>query len=60
MGLDVGQTYTDNLVCLDIEKFYISGEPSTNSEASLVVSWEWNLVFIRSDEHPDFNETKLE
>ena len=57
--MEVSQKYTDNLVCLDIENFYISGEPATNSEASVVVSWEWNPELIRSDEHPDFDETKL-
>ena len=55
----MSQKYTDNLVCLDIENFYISGEPATNSEASVVVSWEWNPEIPRSDEHPDYNETQL-
>ena len=37
-----------------MEGLYIAGEPGTNSEASLVVSWEWNPALIRSDDDPDF------
>ena len=33
---------------------YLAGEPHTNSEASLVISFDWN--YPTSEEHPDYDE----
>ena len=43
-----------------MESLYIAGEPGTNSEASLVISFEWSSDLIREDGHPDFNSHVLE
>ena len=37
-----GLMFANNALCLDMEDFYLTGEPETNSEASFVVNFEFN------------------
>ena len=49
-----GQQFADNARCLDLESIYISGEPSTNSEASLIVAY-WAKSALKDDENANYN-----
>ena len=50
------QAYASNILCLDMESFYLAGKPETNSEASLVTGFQTKLDIIKDEDHPDFNE----
>ena len=54
-GVINGQLFADSSQCLDLENLYIAGEPNTNSEASLIVSY-WIKDALRNDEHADYND----
>ena len=41
-GENFGQLFAENALCLDMEDLYLSGEPGTNSEASLVLRLKFN------------------
>ena len=39
-----------------MEALYITGDPDTNSEASLVIAFEKHPNIVTDKEHPDYNE----
>ena len=55
-GEFVGERFATNAVCLDMEGFYLAGEPHTLFEANLVVHFEWHPDIIRDETHKDYNE----
>ena len=57
-GEEEGLEYANNALCLDMENFYIAGEPRTNFEASVIIDFEYTeryerLARIRNDNDED-------
>ena len=52
---NAGQKYADNSYCLDMDGFYLAGEPTSNNEASLVIGFEPHPDIITDWEHPDYD-----
>ena len=51
-----GLEFANNARCLDMENFYLSGEPESNSEASLVINFESNPDFYQPKDKDSFKQ----